>query len=232
MSTTGEETAYFFSDAATAERQRVRDARRDAANILDFGADWSSYETADFTGAAVLELTLEDLEKLEDLASKGWVDYYIVSNILQSNLLALDMLITDVDFTIGEHHKLEEHIGDTYALDFFGKAPIIINAKAQLIDLDGNNSKYKLMLLYTQLFRLSKVIRWQIVPQLRFVGCNCSVAFLELGITESMTQADTLQINMSLLALDITYFNSANVSGNYEVTMSDVPATPVPEETK
>ncbi len=223
MASIWDNTAYYFSDAGTADRQKVRDARSDAKNKQDFGVSWSSFDTSDMLGAAQLSLSFEDIEILQALTTAGTMDSYITDNILVSNLLALDLVFTDITYANTDFSKLEPHIGDTFGLDFYGKAPVILNTQAYLFDLEGNDGKYKFMTLYKELFRLSKIVEYGIVPRLCYLGCVCKGAMLGVTLSEDATQQDVIRVNMTFMLLEVMYFNGHNVSGNCNLDLSHIP---------
>ena len=125
------------------------------------------------------------------------------SNALSGKDLKLDMVTQRVTIPIGEHHKIDQHIGDTFSVHYYGRAPLVVNLQGVLIDSTDSYGKPHLIQLYRDVLRVKAVARSGIAPVVVFPGIAIQGAVTGMTITEdSETQVGILvSINMLVLRL-------------------------------
>lgn len=176
-----------------------------------------SWDTADFEGAAHLFFLGADYERLRSL---DILSSYLMQNVVLSDRIVLNLLITGVNFTYADFDSLDPHIGDTFSHHFFGKSPIQLNVKAQLIDTAEGFGKAEFTELYKKVFRISAVAKNKVAPILSCIGCMAKGAFLNAQITENSNNWETLSVNFEFLVFNMKYSNELEVNIDYNHAMN------------
>jgi len=159
-------------------------------------------------GAARLFLMESDYNTL---VSSSILDDFTLSNVVAApGDIFIDLIITDVQYQIADFSKIEQHIGNTFSIDYFGMSPIIFSVSAKLIDTFSNNAKKSLVTLYEKVFRLSRVAKHKIVPGIQFMGCSAFGAFLNLNLSENSMTEDVINCTFDFLVFEVCYVNMEN----------------------
>ncbi len=158
--------------------------------------------TNEFSGAANIFITKDDYKVVTDMKGQ-YLTSSLVENCLKEDKVHLDLIINSCTFSYADHHKLDEHLGDIFTVSYFGKAPITLNISGYLMEYPRTNAKAYLMELYTKLFRITKVAKHKIVPNIQFVGFVAQGAMLSLTITENSAIQDAIAFNMQFLVFNM-----------------------------
>lgn len=167
------------------------------------------FDDSDFTGAASIFVTEADYIALQNL-SPTLVDQTIVRSFFNEGFFDLDLVIESANFQYADFHRLDEELGDTFSIHYYGKSPIMLMVSGRMFDLAGNGAKHALMAMYRDIFRLSKVAKYKIVPNLEFIGCIASGSLLNLSISENSQSDDILSITFQFLINNLYYSSPDN----------------------
>jgi hypothetical protein len=169
-----------------------------------------NYIQNEVKGAARIILLEEDYTKLKSLQTKIRFESQIFDQCMRPDYIDLDFLIQGVSFQYMDFNKLEPHIGDSFSLHFFGKSPITLNISGILLETANNNSKYIFTKLYQEVFRISKVVKYKIVPIIKCLDCAIAGAFLTMQLEENAQAEGVIQVSCSFLVFNLYIFNKDN----------------------
>ena len=113
--------------------------------------------------------------------------------------LNLDYVISRIDVNLDEHIQVSEHVGDTFGIICFGKAPLQVNFSGTLIDTQKTYGKQYLIDAYKNKLRLFAVSRTGLIPKVQFGNhCLCG-PFISMRVTEQSQSEDTLVVILTML---------------------------------
>lgn len=138
--------------------------------------------------------------------------------------LKLDMLIQNVTIPMFEYNKTEGHIGDTFGVHFYGRAQLLVNFEATLIDTMDNYGKAHAVQMYRDVLRPRAVARTGIAPVLVFPGMAFQGTVIEIIFNENSETPTTIGMSIRMLVLRML----CNAPDNKEVKdlMFDYTVTP------
>lgn len=119
--------------------------------------------------------------------------------------LEIDLFIRSIDIRLEEHIQVSNHIGETFGIMCFGKAPLKVAFSAVLADTQINYGKMYLVDAYKNKLRLGAVARRGKIPVVVFGAHALQGPFLSMQISESASSEDTIIVvfKMLLTALQI-----------------------------
>lgn len=119
--------------------------------------------------------------------------------------LNIDLFIRNIDVRLEEHIQVSNHIGETFGIMCFGKAPLRVTFSGILADTQLNYGKVYLVDAYKNKLRLGAVARRGKIPVLEFGTHALQGPFIGMQISESSASEDTITvvITMLLTALQI-----------------------------
>jgi len=180
-----------------------------------------SLESSDYQGAAAMFVTTDGYSRMKAAISKGGinpdVELAIVDPIVD---IKLDLIIENVQFSIADISQISPHMGDTFSMQFLGRDIPVATFSGKLSMLHGFNTKRVFMLLYSDVFRLSRVARFKVVPHIYFnypAETTISGAFLNLKIGRTSKIDDFAQVSFQMLVFRHQMTNEDNVSGITEL---------------
>lgn len=127
----------------------------------------------------------------------------------------VDLLIGGIAFTLAEHIQIDPHIGPSFGVAVFGKAPLIASVTGTLIDTPVTGGRAALTNLYTGELRLEAAARTGRLPTLCFLNVALYGPFLSLTLEESSASEDTLQVGMEMLVFKLQSFGHTAVTVDY-----------------
>ena len=178
----------------------------------------TSLESGDYEGVASLFITNDGYSRLNEAVYAGAVNPNVKEVILGGmQSIELDLIIEDLSFSIEEAYQVVGYLGDTFNIQYFGKDVPVMTASGKLSVLKGFNNKRNFVLLYSDVFRLSRVARFGIVPYLTFDApgeTTLSGAFLNLNLTRLAQVDDFINVSFQFLLFSEAIANSFNTSNN------------------
>ena len=138
--------------------------------------------------------------------------------------LNLDFLVHNVTIPLFEYHKIDGHIGDTFGIQYFGRAQLLVNFESTLIDTMDNYGKAHAVQLYRDVLRPKAVARTGVAPVLVFPGMAFQGTVMEIIFTETSDTPTTIGMSMRMLVLRMLGVAPEN-SGAKDV-MFDYTVTP------
>lgn len=169
-----------------------------------------SLSSPDFSGAAKIFLTESDRAWLAQNASSYGLDTRLIEDAINADYVDLNLLINSVSFAEADLSQVDEYIGDSFHVSYFGRSPISLAVSGGVFDDYSQVYKHRLTRLYQQLFRVSRVARYGVVPNIEFVRCVVQGAFLNLNISENSSAQDRLDVSFNLLVFNMYMFNPDN----------------------
>lgn len=133
--------------------------------------------------------------------------------------LDLDLLITSVNIPLQEHHKSQAHIGNTFGVHFFGKAPLVANINATLIDTTDNFGKEYLIYAYTQKLSHNAVAKTGVMPALNVLGILLYGAVTDLQVDELSESPDTINVSFRMLVYKLVVASETATNQAQEATV-------------
>jgi hypothetical protein len=187
----------------------------------------SSINTHDLSGAAAFFIDSSGYADLKKYVSDQKIPEDVLDYIPGALAdIQLDLIITSSQYVGQEVSQLTEFVGDYFNLQFFGREIPLIQFSGKLSMLHGSQDNKKvLMLLYTKLFRLSCVARYNIMPYISFYReCQTTIAgaMLNLNIQRTSDVDDFADVQFKFLVFKhtITQVEDGNpgVDLRYSVT--------------
>lgn len=131
--------------------------------------------------------------------------------------VSLDLLVQNIDFTLGEHVQVQPHVGETFGHIAFGKAPLTATVTCVLVDTPVNYSKQHLVDLYKNTLRLTAVALRRTTPVLRGVNTFLQGPCVSMRITETSSQPqDVIAVVFEILVMRVIVVkNGAVVNFDY-----------------
>ena len=111
----------------------------------------------------------------------------------------VDLLIQDIALSPAEHMQLDKHIGNTFGMVAFGKAPLVASISGVLADSPLTYGRAALTELYIRALRLEATARSGKLPTLAFLNAVLHGPLISLRLEESAASEDTLQVGMDML---------------------------------
>lgn len=120
--------------------------------------------------------------------------------------LDIDLFIRNIEIRLEEHIQVSTHVGETFGIMCFGKAPLRVNFSGILADTQKNFGKLYLVDAYKNKLRLGAVARRGKIPVIVFGTHALQGPFIGMQISENSASEDTITvvITMLLTALQIT----------------------------
>lgn len=118
--------------------------------------------------------------------------------------LGVDLIVTDVEFTISEHVQVMPHIGDTFTWLAHGKSPLTATVSATLVDTPANFGKRHLVDLYRNILRLTAVSRTGKIPALRVPGAVIEGPLVSLKIRETSKSEDAITVTLEIFVMRLS----------------------------
>lgn len=194
-------------------------------------AEIPTFSTTDMAGAARFTLCADDRATLAELQETRRVlpdDVY--ASAFSGDDVVLDLLVHNVTFALAEQHKLEQHLGDSFEMLYFGMQPTVLQLQGTLLDTPDNSAKRRLTSLYRNLFRIRKVARWGIAPYLVLPGASVCGCFLELGMTEVSESPEIVRVAAGFLVFSMEFSNPDNLNGSTATTFPFTSSEPLTTE--
>lgn len=117
--------------------------------------------------------------------------------------LDIDLIVTGIDLNLDEHIQVTEHIGDTFGIICFGKAPLQVTYSGVLVDSQKTFGKQYLIDAYKNTLRLSAVARTGKVPLMQFATHYIKGPFISLRLNESSESEDTITVVLSMIVTEL-----------------------------
>jgi hypothetical protein len=189
-----------------------------------------SLESSDYQGAAAMFVTTDGYSRMKAAISKGGINPDVELAIVSPTVdIKLDLIIENVQFSIADISQISPHMGDTFSMQFLGRDIPVATFSGKLSMLHGFNTKRVFMLLYSDVFRLSRVARFKVVPHIYFnfpAETTISGAFLNLKIGRTSRIGDFAQVSFQMLVFRHQMTNEDNVSGITDLdTRYSIPST-------
>lgn len=119
-----------------------------------------------------------------------------------------DFLITGLSYSFQEKIQLQPLFGDKTAAFAFGAAPVILQIQGVVTDDLDNNWFYKLMLLYRDHLRGTKLARNFELAQLSTNNAIFTGVIMSLGISQESSNDSIVAFNMQFLVRGVTYLSA------------------------
>lgn len=113
--------------------------------------------------------------------------------------LNIDLFIRNIDVRLEEHIQVATHIGESFGITCFGKAPMRVTFSGVLADTQNTYGKQYLVDAYKNKLRLGAVARRGKIPVLEFGTHALQGPFLSMRLSESSESEDTVIVVMSML---------------------------------
>ena len=113
--------------------------------------------------------------------------------------LNIDLVVHSADIVLDEHIQVIDHIGDSFSVFSFGKAPLNVTYTAVMPDSHKTYGKQYLVDAWKNKLRLSAVARTGKVPIMQFTTHFVTGPFTSMRITENSQSEDTLTVVLSML---------------------------------
>lgn len=139
----------------------------------------------------------------------------IYESATESSPLKVDLFIHELDIRLEEHIQLSTHIGETFGIACFGKAPMRLTFSAVLADTQKTYGKMYLVDAYKNKLRLGAVARRGKIPMLVYANHAFEGPFISMQINENVNSADTLIVVFTML------LTAMQVTGNGPVVLLD-----------
>lgn len=123
----------------------------------------------------------------------------IYEDILADKPFDIDLFIRNVDFRLEEHIQVSPHIGETFGIICFGKAPMIVTLSGILADTHVTFGKQYLVDAWKNHLRLSAVARRGKIPVVKYENMAFQGPFLKMRITEDSKSEDSLIVVLEML---------------------------------
>ena len=157
----------------------------------------STYFTQDFSSVA--KFVLLDGDKRTTGAKSG-------------EELNLDLLVTNVSCSLGEHNHIQPYIGDFFGMHYYGRSPIFAQVAGTLVDTVGNYNKAYLVSLYKNTLRAKAVAKTRVSPCLIFPGMALQGPVVGMTITETSELQDAIQVNFKIVVMRLLATATTNNS--------------------
>lgn len=115
----------------------------------------------------------------------------------------VDLFIQDIALSPAEHIQLDKHMGNTFSIVAFGKAPLVATLSGVLVDTPITCGRAALTELYIGALRLEAVARSGLLPTLAFLNAVLHGPLVSLGLEESAASEDTLRVSMDMLVFTL-----------------------------
>jgi hypothetical protein len=117
--------------------------------------------------------------------------------------LDIDYIITNIDLNLDEHIQVSEHVGNSFGVICFGKAPLQVTFSGVLADTQKTFGKRFLIDAYKNKLRLGAVARTGIIPVVKFGNHALHGPFISMRITENSMSEDTLTVIMTMFVTEM-----------------------------
>lgn len=178
----------------------------------------TSISEDEITGAAKFFITEADYSFLKKNARDLGMDPKLVGDIITDKNIDIDLIITSASHSEADINKIDPAVGDSFGIHYYGRSPISLQLTGVLIDDYSQAQKKKLITLYEQLFRLSKVARYGVVPNIEFAKCVAQGALTNLSVSDSSQNEDRTDISINMLVVNLFIYNPSN-SGETKSTV-------------
>lgn len=168
-----------------------------ASRFSEGTADESAYpanaeEPADLLFAKDSQGTYDNFNYYEGRAA-------IYEEIFADKPLNIDLFIRNVDFRLEEHIQVSPHVGDTFGITCFGKAPLIATFSGILADTQITFGKQYLVDAWKNRLRLTAVARRGKIPVIKYENMAYQGPFLKMRITEDSKSEDSIIVVLEML---------------------------------
>lgn len=127
----------------------------------------------------------------------------------------VDLFVHQASLNIGEHQQIEQHIGDSFELLSFGKAPTVLDVSMTLADCQYNYGKAALCSYYRNAWRLAAVARTGEMPAMRFLQAVVVGPWVSMRIMDDASSEDVLTVSASIMVF------KATITGRDDIVIFD-----------
>jgi len=182
-------------------------------DLLSRSYSSSNYEIEEGDALGRLFLDAGDLVK-----AKAYVDAQEAPvavdpfSFLVNGYLITNLLFTAASFQLAEKSKLSPHFGDSFAIHYFGKSPVLLNVTGVLLNPYDDSHKAGLVSTYKYLFRLQAVAAAGTAPCISFLGYTSRGAMINLKLMESAEHTGVIQVSFDWMVFELHAMSADNKS--------------------
>ncbi len=173
---------------------------------------FQSINTDDMSGAAKMFITEVDRNFLKKNARDLGLDTQFINEVIRESYIDIDLIITSASHSESDFNRIDTYIGDSFGIHYYGRSPIMLTFGGVLLDDFGQIQKYRLTKLYQDLFRITRVARIGVVPNIEFAKCVVQGPLMNLSLAESSSAEDRINVSFNLLVANFYIFNESNAA--------------------
>jgi hypothetical protein len=183
-----------------------------------------SIDTHDYKGSAAFFITSDGYQRFTKAVSNSSGGVHVaLKDIIPGAMtnFQLDFIIDSIRINNTEVEQLTEYMGDYFNLQFYGRQIPVATITGYISMLRGFDTKKLFMQLYTDLFRVSKVARFGVVPYISYNYPNITTiagAFLDMNVDRVSEVQDMSSVAFNFLLFKYSVDNIE--TGNHEVSIT------------
>jgi len=177
----------------------ITNAVSTTANAVSTVSDTVNNDWRDGVDPSDLLYAMNSYYSKEDFSGRA----AIYESATATKPLNIDLIVTNVDLNLDEHIQVSEHIGDTFGIICFGKAPLQVTYSCILPDTQRTYGKQYLIDAYKNKLRLTAVARTGNIPVMQFATHAIKGPFISLRVTERSSSEDTLIVIMTMFVTEL-----------------------------